>query len=465
MALQDLLPRKVSQNIFAPIGDTPPTPDLSMNGPVPVLPPIVAPAVTVDPRMSSLAADPLERRKSELNADLYKRSNPIAPTTTLGKIGHVAANVGNVLGDIFAPDVMASIPGTQLYNERIRNRDQDELAKVSQEQTAEGQRKQEAALTDYTEQRPEIEQGKIAQKLTSTLGKVGLVPVRDAQGNLTGETVNDPNSPAAESRQIHDDTEKSRQDYLAAQAEVDRTKNDPNSPAYKLAVTRANIARQNAGAAITRAQAYYGNYLEHAFNKDLQGNVLPGAPQIRDNSGNVTTVGSTNATQAVKANANAGQFNDVHGALDSIESTADNLTKAGGKLNDPQVVAALQGNHGTISQWISSVNKANLTPEQRDYVLSNIALHENIQGLRKSAGGGATDSQVSNLLNMAPSGATPDIDYLKRQTSQIRQTAERLGKGVATASGGLTGRGEQPPSNAPAEHYERVNGKLVKVTK
>jgi hypothetical protein len=98
------------------------------------------------------------------------------------------------------------------------------------------------------------------------------------------------------------------------------------------------------------------------------------------------------------------------------------------------------------------VNKENLSPEERDYVMSNIALHENIQGLRKSAGGAATDSQVENLLKMAPGGTTPDLDYLTRQTEQIRQTAERLGKGVTTARGGLNVRGQnvnKPESAAP----------------
>jgi hypothetical protein len=87
---------------------------------------------------SPTAIDPNVARTNMLQDDLARRSAPpTPPTTTLGKIGHVAANVGNVLGDIFAPDTMALIPGTQLHNERIMARDKADLEKTSQLQTEE----------------------------------------------------------------------------------------------------------------------------------------------------------------------------------------------------------------------------------------------------------------------------------------------------------------------------------------
>lgn len=459
--LKPLIPQ-VAQGLM---GQAPPVlSDLSMgSSPMPILP-STPQSITANPRMGADSIDPLFNQKSDLEADLYRRSNPIKPTTTLGKIGHVAANVGNVLGDIFAPDTMALIPGTQLYNERIRNRDIGEIKDVSQEQTAEAGRKQQAATTAYTEARPQIEEDKVAQKLTSTLGKVGLVPVRDENGKLTGETQDDPNSPASESRNIHNQVEQSRQALQDAEAQVKLAGNDPNSPTYKLAITRASIARENASAAITRAQAYYGSYLERAFNKDLSGNVLPGAPQITDAGGNTTTVGSANAPQAVKAQSNAAQFGDVGGALDNLEAKAKALVASGGKLNSPSVVYALQHSSGTPSELIQSLDKAGLTPEERDYVVSNLAAHENVQALRKSAGGTATDSSVAKLDALLPSGSTPDIDYLLNQTGQIRQTASRLGKGVTTVQGGLKVGDQTQPK---VEEYVRdpTTKKLVKKAK
>jgi hypothetical protein len=433
------------------LGQIAPPPIAPMGAPaMPALAPIVAPNVTVDHRMDSSAADPLTQRAGDITADLYKREHPVAPTSVLGKIGHTAANIGNVLGDIFAPATMSLIPGTQLHNEGIEQRDKADLEGISQLQSQADQRKQTEAATAYTQARPQIEQGKIQQKLLSTLGGKGLIAEKDEDGNLTGNVIDDPNNPASASRQIHDDTEKARQDYLTAQADVDRYKNDPNSPLYKLAITRAEIARQNANAAITRAQAYYGNYLEGAFNKDLHGNVLPGAPQIGDGNGELTTVGTKNAAQAVKAQANSAQFGDVFGALGSLESAAHHLVQSGGKLNSPGVAAALSQPRGTLTQWLQGEGaKANLTPAERDYVTANAAAHENIQAMRKAAGGTATDSSVAKLDALIPNASTPDLDYFLRQTGQIRSTASRLGKGVTTVSGGLKLPAENAPAGAP----------------
>jgi len=41
---------------------------------------------------------------------------PATPaTTTLGKIGHGLAKIGNIAGDIAVPGVMANIPGTDMF--------------------------------------------------------------------------------------------------------------------------------------------------------------------------------------------------------------------------------------------------------------------------------------------------------------------------------------------------------------
>lgn len=395
---------------------------------------------------------PIERREEQLQEGLDKKPEGFWP-----KFGHYAGMAGRIAGDIIAPDHTEFIvnqlgkegvgPGANLArNEEMRN-----LEKEQSETGLQGaQTANTEANTEYTKQKPAIEQTRIQQKnnLASDKNAAQLAKSGyklDENGDITPMSYEEM-SPAQQStydlknsqQQLADSTETLRE----AQAEVERAKNDPNSPAYKIAVSRLGVAQQNANAAGIRAQAYMGRYLQSAFNTDLHGNYLPGAPQIENEAGNVTTVGTGNANQASKAQSSAAQFNDVHGALDSIEGTAQKLTRSGGKLNSPQIIAALQAPHSTISQWIHSVNKANLSPEERDYVMSNIALHENIQGMRKSAGGAATDSQVENLLRMAPGGTTPDLDYLTRQTEQIRQTAERLGKGVTTARGGLNVRGQ-----------------------
>lgn len=464
--------------MIAPISAAPPKPSS-------MLPDSGAPK-----QMSAIAQpakmSPLDQREEQLQQGLQKK-----PQGFLGNLAHYAGMAGRIAGDIVAPGQTETIVGT-LGREGIgpranemRNEQISDIEKQKSEQGLQGAQTNAAnahteeltpvsAPESITAAHPELADLQLPpnawQRLASTMNtNQGRKDISNTKNSTVlakegykldenGEIIPmkyEEMSPAQQSsydlknsqKELADSTETLRE----AQAEVERAKNDPNSPAYKIAEQRLAVARQNAQAAGTRAQAYMGRYLQSAFNTDLRGNYLPGAPQIENERGNVTVVGTGNAAQARQAQASAAQFNDVHGALDSIEQTAQKLTDAGGKLNSPQVIAALQSPHATISQWVHSINKANLSPEERDYVMSNIALHENIQGLRKSAGGAATDAQVENLLKMAPSGSTPDLDYLKRQSEQIRQTAERLGKGVTTARGGLNVRGQnanQPSVNA-----------------
>jgi hypothetical protein len=293
--------------------------------------------------------------------------------------------------------------------------------------------------------------------LDATLAKAGMKAVRDEHGNLQ-EIQDDPDSEVYKSRQVMDDLRTAKQEQAEADAALKEAQNNPDSPAYKLAVAKNKTATANAAAAQERAAAYMGNYLQHSKNVDLQGNVLPGAPIISDEAGAPTVVGSTNANTAIKNQSNVAQFNDVHGALDDLEGKAKALVQKGGSLNSPAIAAALAQPAGTLGKWLQGAGvKANLSPEERAYVQSIASAHENIQALRKSAGGTATDSAVEKLDAMIPGASTPDLNYLLGQTGQIRSTAERLGKGATTASGGLTvhkgGAGNaapQRPSGVPA---------------
>lgn len=296
----------------------------------------------------------------------------------------------------------------------------------------------------------EAETANLPMKTQALFAKLGMRPETDEHGDIT--FVPDENSPVYKQMQQKEETLQAQADYTragvelrAAQTALANSKNDPNSPAYKQAQQRLAVAQQNANAAGQRAQAYMGRYMQSAYNLGLDGSILPGATQIADDNGSQTVVGTGNASLATKAQSNAAQFNDVHGALDTVENAAKALVAKGGKLNSPGVAAALAQPEGTLGQWLQGEGvKANLSTEERNYVQAVAQAHENIQALRKSAGGTATDSAVAKLDSMIPNASTPDLNYLLGQTGQIRATAERLGKGVSTAKGGLTVRGQNP---------------------
>jgi hypothetical protein len=358
---------------------------------------------------------------------------------------------------------------TQTYNARIVQPQKDALSAANTQSEIDARKAR-------TSQQQQNYQAGLAQH--------GLKEVTDAQGNVS--IMPDENSSAfktqqqkTEIAQSQIDLHKANLDLQRAKLEVEKAKNDPNSPAFKLAQQKLAVAQQNATAANVRATSYMGRYLQSAFNTGMNGETLPGAPVISNEQGAQTVVGTANAGQAVKSQANAAQFNDVNGALDHLESSAKALAAKGEKPNSALISSALAQPKGTVGQWIQGeVSKGNLSPEQRDYVTNLVAAHENIQGLRKSAGGTATDSSVDRLIQMLPNASTPDLDYFLRQTGQIRQTAERIGKGATTAVGGLSVRGLKPtpqphpftppkPSatkNDAVEEYVRdpKTGKLVK---
>jgi len=245
------------------------------------------------------------------------------------------------------------------------------------------------------------------------------------------------------------------QEQAEARAALARAQNDPNSPAFKLASQRAATANANAGAAIERAQAYALNATGANFGTDTAGNPLQGSTVVGNKP-----VGSKFQATVQNQQGRVAQFNDVLGATDNLENTARRLvnTRGKGAISSTKVAAALAEPIGTFGKWVQGqVANGMMSPEERDYVTNLRAFRENLQALRKSAGGGVSDSQVDRLMEMAPGAATPDLDYLLRQTGQIRATANRLSKGIPNVTGGNqvqgSERGAQPAATSGGDNW------------
>lgn len=365
-------------------------------------------------------------------------------------------------GDIVAPFILgggaAAIPGTTLHNRYLQQEAQGRVNNDRQGIQLQQQSLQDQANLQHTQlenQYIPLDYQLKQNNAQSGLAQHGLKMVTDDKGNT--QIVPDEDSPVYQKQQqqqelmgAQTDAARANVELRNAQAAFKQAQADPNSPLFKQTQQRLQTAQANAAAAAQRAQAYMGRYLQSAYGTGLNGEVLPGASIIGDDNGNQSVVGTGNAAQATKAQSNAAQFNDVHGALDTVESAAKNLVAKGGKLNSPGVAAAMAQPAGTLGQWLQGEGvKANLSPEERAYVQAIAQAHENIQALRKSAGGTATDSAVAKLDALIPGASTPDLNYLLGQTGQIRATAERLGKGATTVAGGLHVRGQGNPLQPP----------------
>src|SRR5277367_541013 len=97
-------------------------PPTSVFAPMPSAPPEIAPSTppTVS-RIPTSIENNIANDQQQLQKVRWQQANPWGTPEnhpgTLGKVAHVFSNIGNIAGDIFAPDVMAHIPGTQLNRE------------------------------------------------------------------------------------------------------------------------------------------------------------------------------------------------------------------------------------------------------------------------------------------------------------------------------------------------------------
>lgn len=165
-----------------------------------------------------------------------------APTTRLGKVGHVLSRIGNIAGDIFAPGVMANIPGTEMFKRAEISAIEPKLERARQ--TEEAGREREATEAERTRHNVATEEA-AKNRDEATLAQHGLM--RDKEGNV----VADPTSQAYQKNQLAMQTvanvqkyRQAQQDLTEAREEVERAKLDPNSPAFKQAQEKLAMARE-----------------------------------------------------------------------------------------------------------------------------------------------------------------------------------------------------------------------------
>jgi len=266
---------------------------------------------------------------------------------------------------------------------------------------------------------------------------LGLKSTTGPDGKLTYSE--DPDSPITKQKQALSDWRASIQKTQQLRAEIEREKITPGTPAFEQKQKQIDAEMKKANSYALRASG-------QMLGTDLEGNQLEGGAT----SAAGKPIGTSLAAPYIKQEGKTAQFNDVLGATDNIEKTAERLVQAGGQLNNPAVATAIADPKSTSVQWAQGAfATSGLSPEERDYVTNVKAYKENLQALRQSAGGGVSDAQVNRLMEMAPGASTPDLDYLKKQTGQIRLTANRLAEGLPQMKGGHNVRGGTTPTSTP----------------
>lgn len=446
-------------SLLAPEGIAPEV----MAGPLPSFapaPPTLEPVL--NQRIAAPSSDPLTSLKDQTEADLFRRMNPVAPTTALGKIGHTAANAANVLGEIFAPAATANIKGSRLNNQERIGDDKDTLDEVSALESQRYTRAQTEANTRYLNARPDIEQSKIDQKQTAVQQRVGQAAAARGQKVTWGPDglptfEDDHDSQAFSDHQALSHLHDANAEKAKIQADIAKNHYIPGTPEFteaqrklQQADTRLGVAMQSLGLRAQGVAMRRETLDANLYGKGADGQPLVGAPQIMGEDGQLQTVGLRAANTAIKQQKGVGTFNDLVGSVDTTRKALEGLHTAGGSFADAQMIAAMNDPHSMVGKYVNGqLVKGNLNDKQIEALGAVNQLREQIGILRASTGGTAAEAQAQRMLDTLPTaGDSPAI--VRNKLKQIDGVLQRLSPSVTSVRGGLSvgARTQQTPRDS-----------------
>jgi len=183
----------------------PPVPTLSMTQPMQPLPVPQAPQVQNVPNATDLTNRRLLTDQNELRrlqtsgSGIDQITKPVdasgmptgAPVSGLRKFGGVLARIGDIGATLALGRGAAVIPGTTQRHYADMARQQGYVNNDLANQSEQARTQQEQALTDYTLQRPDIEEAKVEQRLNAVKDRVNQAAA--ARGQTVDWT--DPSNP------------------------------------------------------------------------------------------------------------------------------------------------------------------------------------------------------------------------------------------------------------------------------
>lgn len=209
------------------------------------------------------------------------------------------ARAGDIAASVFAPNAAAFIPGTSLHhnmlvNQATRNveKDQDQeknVADIAGTQATTERNKQLTELMpeqlDLKQQAQDAKETHAQDQLAATYAKLGYKQVANPDG--TKAWVEDETSPVAIRNKAAADLQAARSDEVTARGQLERSKNNPDSPAYRQAQARIQAAQQNANTAAGKLGLAGKNFELKAFG--TVGGEAPAGALLDDNGHPVGT--------------------------------------------------------------------------------------------------------------------------------------------------------------------------------
>lgn len=394
----------------------------------------------------------LESNQNQLTRLQDQQANPWGTAEnhpgTLGKIGHVLGTIGNDIGEVADPAAMARIPGTTAN----RTAQEQNLQKEINIQQPEANRMAEGKVKqgEFEETRGDKE-ATAQDKDTATLAKQGLT--RDKDGNI----VADEQSPiyqnnqakAKQAEETHTNLMAYRQsqtDLASARADVENSKNDPNSLAYKTAQQRLQQAEEGHRIAAGRLQLQQDEYTANYLGKDNKGNALPGA--TKDDQGNpigprVANAGATSADRLKRSDLARNVETNAIGFKQMIKDNPDLFGKVAGRFTTVQQMM------GSNDPAIAKIGVA----------VHNMALASNgAHGVRSQEAVQETQNEILNHFRNGPEATIAAVDELVGSVQTFREDAQH---GKRPNNEPIKGGAFSAPEGAPSAQGV-ADGKVLK---
>ena len=440
-------------------------------------------ALTADQTRLALYADPNDPSKAVAGKEKEYQQTLDNMTATIGQMRGILGEKqpgANPL-EAAAGDVLSKLHITNHLKNHVAQVRQQNAAKYQGENQARAGEYAQGALpyADTPEGQAESKKTEDAIKEIEARGRINVDAQKRAdyadykqkhpeyQGSFEEWTAQQ--SAQGKSSAPETDYQKAQLDYkekaLALAEAKQKAASDPNNPAAKAALLRAQGEAEKSHAYMIRA-------LAGASGTDLSGKPLPGALETPEG----TPVGSMFASNFYKSAQGMAQLNDAQGAINSVGKSVKALFDSGGTLTDPKVATALANPQWTAAKLAQGIVGDSLSPEEREAVIAIRSAQENIQGMRKAAGGGLSNEQVNRLEAQLPGPNTPNAEYAQQQLQYLNQTLSRLSQGVPAAEGGATFQGPEGPKTkalrakasgawhvpTDAPHAPKEDGKFLK---
>lgn len=277
----------------------------------------------------------------------------------------------------------------------------------------------------------------------------------------TGKQVPIPYNELSQREQATLDLTQSQQDAAQARADLDRSKNDPNSPAYKAAFGRLQVAQRNAATAAGRLGLAKDTFNANYLGTGPDGQALPGAPT--DESGKPIGPRVANAGKPSADRLKRGDL--AANAIHNLNNVEEIVTRRGDDLFGP-----IMGRITNVRDMIGSDDPdiAAVGTEIHNYALASNGAH----GVRSQQAVEKTEDEILKQFKRGTNGAMGGIraakdsllDFVKDQQLGNRARPQNPAPPKAQAT----------PDNAQYEVYaadgktligHTVNGKYVPLVK